>query len=658
MTNHRFPISPRHFPRLWSQNLLARFALVSFLVCAFIALAFGWMLQQRLVGNALSQQAQEGGAVVDAILWSYLTPLEMKHPAAGSEYRRLSGLVQNIKRSEGHIVRIKVWNPKGMIFFSDDPRIVGRNFGIDSGLRQALGGHTSSSITDLNDPENVDERRFGPQLLQTYVPIKGKAASGANTVIGAYEIYHDMKALNPQIASITRFVVFSVGGGFLVLFLSLFALVRGASKRLNLQAHDNDAKAARLETINELTRSINAKNDLDSICSSALNGLGGITIHRPILVVVRADGQVPSIHSEGLTEVRPEVAECLLSRIPDVPSVQNFSNDASGAVSLEDCGFEATDVFYSVPILLRSQLIGLLGVGLGSSTNEPRDLSANETEALLDLSLQLAAAVDNAQLLQQAAEVAALREMDKLKDEFISVVSHELRRPLSSIKGYAATLLLHESWDESTRRDLLQVIDEESDRLTSLIENLLDLSRLGTGMLTLNLEPILLPRLAEEVCKRIETHPELAPHTYKVDFPDHFPTVEADANRVTQVLLNLVENSAKYSPPNTIVHVQGRYIEDDGIVEVTVEDEGIGVRDEDIERIFERFYRVDNSLARRTQGTGLGLSIARGVVQAHGGSMRAEVRQRGLAVIFNLPGPSSEAPHVQRIMAGAIGEAS
>ncbi len=647
------PPHPSPTRRALRQNLLLRFSVLSFVVMAAIALLFGWMLQQRLIGDALTQQGQEGGALVDALLWSHLTAGQMEHPVRASEYRELRRLVLDIKRSQGagqgHIVRIKIWNRRGTVFFSDDPRIVGRNFGIDAGLRDALHGRTSSTLSDLSDRENVDDRRFGSPLLQTYVPIRGVKPG---SVIGAYEIYHDMKGLQPRIDSIRRFVILGVGGGFLVLYLSLFGLVRGASRRLTLQARENESKAARLATINELTRLVSSNEALDTICDAALNGLAKLTDRRPIIIAIqphRGDLTAAGIGVGGAGAA----ASCLIQRVRDASSLAgqpvHMTKVEGCLVSLptEECACRQMHPWLAWPIHLRDQPIGLIGIRDARSS----ELGADETAALSELSMQLAAAVDNAELLDQAAEVAALREVDRLKDEFISVVSHELRRPLSSIKGYAATLLLDDDWDHGTRRDFIQVIDEESDRLSSLIENLLDLSRLGSGMLTLNKEPVLIPKVAADVIERLSSHADLAPHIYRLEFPPGFPTIEADQNRLAQVLINLLENAAKYSPPGTVILVSGRAMPETREVEISVSDDGTGVTPDDLDRIFERFFRVDNSLARETQGTGLGLAICRGVVEAHGGRIWAESNGSGLTVTFRLPQGASILTH-HETMAG------
>ena len=622
-------------------NLLLRFSLVSFAICALIAVTFGWMLQQQLVNDALNQQAKDGGAVVDALLWSYFTPSELVHPATGPEYRRLDGQISGLKQAERDIVRIKVWNPHGVIVFSDDRSLVGRRFPVDGGLHDALHGWISSGVANLSEPENIAERHLKGPLLQAYVPIWQSAPPHQGHVTGAYEIYHNMSVIQPRIDSIRRYVFISVSLGFLVLYLSLFAVVRNASRQLSRQSRENDAKAARLEVLNDMTRSISSNYGLNTICGSALVGMDHVVPGRPIIVAVQSPDGALFARSERVPGFDDGGVEGLFARVRALADSREpwliCREQDCGGDGVRPCICRGCTTFVSIPIQLHDEIIGFLGVGACWTAAREEPLHSEEFTALSEIALQMASAVANARLLNSAAEAAALREVDRLKDEFISVLSHELRRPLASIKGYAATLLLDDTWDQATRHDFLQVIDEESDRLSELVENLLDLSRLGSGMLTLSREPILLPKLVRTACDLIASQPHLSEHTFSVNFPEPFPTIEGDSMRISQVLLNLVENAVKYSEAGTAVTVCGQVSSERQEVEVTVRDQGIGLHDADCERIFERFYRVDNTLARRTQGTGLGLAICKGVVEAHGGRIWAESAGDGTAIHFTLP---------------------
>lgn len=232
-------------------------------------------------------------------------------------------------------------------------------------------------------------------------------------------------------------------------------------------------------------------------------------------------------------------------------------------------------------------------------------------------------------------DITRFREAEELKSTFISIISHELKTPVALIKGYAGTLRREDAkWDATTVRSSAAVIEEEADRLTQLIDNLLDASRLQAGGLKLNLSDVALDRLAKQVVDKFRTQTDQ--HALRADFPPSFPVVQGDAARLEQVISNLINNAIKYSPKGGAIRVTGRVLPDQ--VSVSVSDEGIGIPPEEQERIFERFYRVDDALSRRTAGSGLGLYLAKAVAEAHGGRIWVESAPgHGASFSFALP---------------------
>jgi signal transduction histidine kinase len=225
-----------------------------------------------------------------------------------------------------------------------------------------------------------------------------------------------------------------------------------------------------------------------------------------------------------------------------------------------------------------------------------------------------------------------------VKSTFISIVSHELRTPVALIKGYVGTLRREDAqWDPVVVRDSLAVIEEEADHLSSLIDDLLDASRLQAGALTLNRTEVALDRMAAELAERFKTQSER--HTFEVDFPKEFPLVIADEDRLSQVISNLLSNAVKYSPDGGKVVISGQ-VRPDGVV-VSVTDEGPGLAPEDVPRIFDRFYRSADA-SRKTKGAGLGLYLAKAVIEAHGGRIWVDDRvKRGARICFSLPHSSA-----------------
>jgi signal transduction histidine kinase/GAF domain-containing protein len=237
-------------------------------------------------------------------------------------------------------------------------------------------------------------------------------------------------------------------------------------------------------------------------------------------------------------------------------------------------------------------------------------------------------------------DITHFREAQALKSIFISIVSHELKTPVALIKGYADTLRrVDTQWDEATMQQGLAVIEDEADRLTALIENLLAASKLqAEGMRLTQINDVNLPQIAARSVERfqIQVQVQKNDHHLRVAFSADFPIIQGDETRLRQVLDNLIGNAIKYSPSGGEIAVEGAF--DDESVRVSVSDQGIGLSAEEQARLFERFYRVDSTLSRKTQGTGLGLYLARAIVEAHGGTIRVESEPgHGSTFTFTIP---------------------
>lgn len=237
-------------------------------------------------------------------------------------------------------------------------------------------------------------------------------------------------------------------------------------------------------------------------------------------------------------------------------------------------------------------------------------------------------------IIASVRDITHFREADEIKSVFVSVISHELKTPVALIKGYVGTLRRKDvSWDSEIVQDALEVIEEEADRLTELIENLLDASRLQAGSFSLNLAEIKIGQMAEEMAERFQTQTEN--HKILAQFPEEFPVIVGDKNRLEQVFFNLLSNSIKYSPKGGDILISGQ-IRAEQII-VCIQDQGTGISQEDVPHIFDRFYRADEA-AKNTQGAGLGLYLSRAIIEAHKGRMWVEPRpDTGARVCFSLP---------------------
>ncbi|WP_376792104.1 GAF domain-containing protein [Thermoflexus sp.] len=236
-------------------------------------------------------------------------------------------------------------------------------------------------------------------------------------------------------------------------------------------------------------------------------------------------------------------------------------------------------------------------------------------------------------------------EADRAKTEFISTVSHELRTPMTSIKGYVDLLLIGSAGPLSEmQRRFLQIVKANADRLKLLVDDLLDLSRIESGRLQLDLRPMPLEAAMEAVVTSLKARIDEKNQRLELDLPEFLPPVQADKDRLIQILMNLVSNAHKYTPEGGSIHVRARA--EGGEVHVEVRDTGIGIPAEALPHIFERFYRVDDPRVQETPGTGLGLSIVKALVELHGGRIWVESEVgKGSTFHFTIPiAPKTPAP--------------
>jgi PAS domain S-box-containing protein len=241
-----------------------------------------------------------------------------------------------------------------------------------------------------------------------------------------------------------------------------------------------------------------------------------------------------------------------------------------------------------------------------------------------------------ANVIANVRDITNFRKAQEMQSMFISTVSHELRTPITLIKGYAGTLNRDDvSWNPEVFRDSLTVIEDEADRLNALVDNLITASKLQAQRgLDINPDATRLDQVAGRSVERF-SHQAKA-HEFVLHFPQDFPIIHADEVRIRQVIDNLISNAIKYSPEGGIIEVGG-YVTDDDVV-IYVKDEGVGMTQAEQSHLFERFYRVDNALSRKTEGTGLGLYLSQAIAEAHGGTIRVDsAPNRGSSFYVMLP---------------------
>jgi signal transduction histidine kinase len=241
-------------------------------------------------------------------------------------------------------------------------------------------------------------------------------------------------------------------------------------------------------------------------------------------------------------------------------------------------------------------------------------------------------------LIEPFAEDVALTQAHS---DFVSTVSHEFRTPLTSIKGFADTMLRYGAQlPPEQHRRFINIIKDQADRLSRLVENLLTVSKLGAQRVELIYRPVSVQRMIDKVTQSLRGKSD-TPRQFEVNIAPNLPEVWVDTDRFEQILLNLVDNAIKYSYPDTTVFVDARLLSDER-VEITVKDQGVGIPAEHLPRIFTQFSRIDNPLTRQVEGTGLGLYITQSLTLSMQGTI-AVTSQVNEGTTFTLTFPVATA---------------
>ncbi len=442
----------------------------------------------------------------------------------------------------------------------------------------------------------------GPSLLASFVGVL------------AFDFFFVPPVLSFTVSDVRHVVAFAV-------FL-LVALVTGTlATRLRNQAEQARQRERRTAALYGLSREIAAEADLQKV------------LRRVVETVAEAMGK-------EVTIFMPDPASRTLTEIASTTSSSTPLDDKERGVAqwvLEQGQWagkgtdtlSGTDDFF-VPIKIDGNRLAVLllrpGAGDGPISEDQRQL----LEALANLA---AVAITRIKLAKEAERAQWLAESERLHTALLNSISHDLRTPLASILGAVTSLLTEDDvYTPETKAALLQAIKEEAQRMNRFVGNLLDMARLESGILTLRKDWYDIHEIIGVALR--EMNEVLHQQNVRLDLPPDLPLVQADFILTEQVLINLLENAAKYSPSGSDILVSARRKGDE--LSVSVADRGPEIPAEVRDRIFEKFYRIDAS--KHVSGTGLGLSICKGIIEAHGGKAGVEPRDGGGNLfIFSLP---------------------
>jgi two-component system sensor histidine kinase KdpD len=402
---------------------------------------------------------------------------------------------------------------------------------------------------------------------------------------------------------------------YIVTFAMLFMVslvISSLTARGREQAEAAIRRESQTSALYKLSRDLTSATNLHNVVDVIISRIGQ-AFGREVVIFLPENGQVQPFASSP-------------SYHPD----ENELAVASWAFEHNQPAGRGTDTLPAAsirchPLGTSNGLVGVLGIHPKESSSF---LTPEQRQTLAAFTNQAALAIERASLAEQARKAELLQTAEKLQTALLNSISHDLRTPLVSITGALSALDDDDgALDDSSRSALIENARSEADRLNRLVGNLLSMTRIESGAIKLHLEPgdvqDLIGTTLEQLGKRIEKH------KVKVDVPANFPLVPMDFTLMVQVIVNLLENAVKYSPENSVIEISSTL--DAEKARIQIADRGVGIPDEDLNRVFDKFYRVQRP--ESVSGTGLGLSIGKGIIEAHHGNIYANAREGGGTII-------------------------
>lgn len=564
--------------RFWD-NVMLKLAIVTLVLVTTFAIMLS-VVMGRVIQREVRQQAiQTAREDVAVRVLRRLTPEDFQQPMTGYRYQVFDRYVDD-NISSPRIAQIKVWNPQGVVIYSTNPGEVGRTFDIEEELATALRGETAGEIVAPRGPQHTEEAGLG-KVLEVYVPAFFPEPAG---VVGSIEVYEPYAPFAATIATIQRTAYAIIAAGAAIGYAIIVRLVWSNFQMVGAQ------RDAFLRQNAELERRVALRTaELQAIQESITDGL----------IVADGNGRIRYINRS-------------MEALWEAPKAYILHDRIDAYLDLKAGHVEPPESLQLVKDMVRIEPPETRSVELALKGSRPRDL------LFTAFPIPVAGSVRLVGLL--ARDVTEEREAQRRRDTFVSIASHELRTPLTVVMGFAELLVM--GGLPEPRRSWADQIFQESKRLAYIVDDLLNVSRIQSGKLKLELAPLALPEVVESAVERVS--PSTSRHEFLIQVPADTPPVIADQDKLGQVLINLLSNAIKYSPHGGRITVSARPDLEHRWVVIAVQDEGLGIAPEDQQRLFTTFQRIRRPETEGIRGTGLGLYIVKEMVELMHGQVWLE----------------------------------
>jgi PAS domain S-box-containing protein len=593
-------------------RLALRFAAYTGIVLLVVGVAMLWVVQRDVTSRAESRAEQQTQQVAEATLRSHLKRSDFAGPVDPERRAALDAVFEDPAFLSG-VLRATLYSPKGRVTYSTEHALIG---GLQPSheLASALQGNRERAVVPLDSPGQ-------PKVLRTMVPVR---PHGTTQPIGAISLSQDYRAIDVQIKEAIQHTAVILIFALLALWALLIPLLRRATAQLHSRNRQLVEQATDLEhALTERKEAQESVSQLAAIVEASDDAIAR-TSHDATIVTWNPAAERLFGYSADEIVGRPMAMLVPPDRLHELASVAQQISGGAGVEDHETRGLrkDGTEVDVSLtvsPILHEDGTLTGTAVIARDVTHLKRQ--QRQLEALLSKERVARADAESAQRAL-AEQNEQLRELDRLKDEFISLVSHELRTPLTSIHGYLELLLEGGAGELGAEQErFLTVVERNSKRLMQLVGDLLFMAQVEAGKLALDLEEVDLNEVIRECLEAAQPTADDRQIDLVAEVSET-PTMLGDRSRLAQVLDNLISNALKFTPPSGRVSVRVSVVGNDAVVEV--QDTGLGIPSDEQARLFERFFRSSTATERAIPGTGLGLTIAKTIVERHEGTISIE----------------------------------
>lgn len=575
-------------------SIFWRFVLLGIIVFFIIGVFLLSLIAPAVTSFTLEQQELNSVVFANRLAADILLPEDFSKPAEGESKKRFERFVGNLQVPG--LFRIKAWNPKGIVVYSDREELIGKQFSLTPAFREALELKTTVRLGkfDRRDSHYTYELPFG-ENIEAYIPI---TFGDSPQVVGIIETYARSGFLKQQINDIKNLFIVRISLSLVIMFAALSFIVWRASRTVDTQQKELSKYATGLEKmVKERTAELEEERiKLSQVTENMRTGV----------ILLNKEGEVILVNKE---------TESMLA----------LKNEKQALETL----------YAKFPKLNLRELISKCLIGQTSKISEAESDGRIFEIAISNCLSESGKGFSGHFIWIQ--DVTEQRELDRAKSEFVAVASHQLRTPLSTINWYTEMLMSGDRGElTKAQKDYLEEIYRGSKRMIDLINALLNVSRIELGTFAVEPEPINLLEIADSVVSELSQKIKNKKLKLEKKYDKNLPTINADPKLMRIVFENLLTNSINYTPQGGEVSLIIKKQEPNVLIEIR--DTGYGIPKNQQSKIFSKLFRADNIIEKQTDGTGLGLYTVKAVVEQSGGKIRFESEEnKGTTFYITIP---------------------